>query len=109
MTRHEFFLKRLKMLNLYDGHSDYEGKIGCCVEQLSGILQRQAHSGMSEKITLNVFNELYSEWEAYGQVAPDDMFISMLTKNHNTFCHMKVCGCRDELDCPGCSCPKDNE
>lgn len=74
MTRHEFFLKRLEMLKLYEGNSDYEGKIGCCVEQLSQILQAQGHAGLSEKITLRAFNELYSEWENYGQIAADSMF-----------------------------------
>ena len=74
MTRHEFFKKRLEMLDLYSGRSDYEGKIGCCVEQLSELLQKQGHSGVSEQIVLKVFNELVSEWEAYGQIAADVMF-----------------------------------
>ena len=61
-TRHDFFKKRLNELGLYDKDSDYYGMIGQAVEELSGIFARQGHSGMSEQITMEVFNKLMAEY-----------------------------------------------
>ena len=62
MTRHEFFIKRLKELGMYDDDSDYNGMIGKAIEELSDVFGNQGHSGMSAQITMGLFNQLMDEW-----------------------------------------------
>ena len=66
-TRHEFFIRRLKELELYEESSDYDGLIGQWVEELSIIFAAQGHSGMSAEITLGVFRQLFEEWKQGGR------------------------------------------
>lgn len=62
-SRHDFFIRRLGELGLYDPDSDYGGMIGKAVEDLSLSWSKQGHSGMSAEITLEVFNELMGEYD----------------------------------------------
>ena len=61
-NRHEFFVRRLKELGMYDADSDYGGVIGKSVEALSGVFQNQRNNGWSAEITLGLFNQLFKEW-----------------------------------------------
>ncbi len=63
MTRHEFFVKRIKELGLYMPDSDYDGMIGRAVEEISHVISKQGHSGMSIEITIGVFNQLMDEYK----------------------------------------------
>ena len=62
-NRHEFFMRRLRELGLYDHDSDCEGMIGYAVEELSATFSKQGHSGMSAEVTLTIFNQLMTEWQ----------------------------------------------
>ncbi len=66
-TRHQFFIKRLKEMGLYDKDSDYDGMIGQAVEKLSETFALEGHSGMSAIITLGVFNQLMEEYNNFGR------------------------------------------
>lgn len=61
-TRHEFFIRRLKELGLYDEDSDYNGRIARYVEELSNVFEYQGHSVMSASLTMEVFNKLMIEY-----------------------------------------------
>lgn len=61
--RHQFFIKRLKELGMYDKDSDYDGMIGKAVEELSATFAGQGHSGMSANITCELFMQLMREYE----------------------------------------------
>lgn len=63
-SRHEYFVKRLKELGMYDADSDYNGMIGKAIEELSMKFAMQGHSGMSSKVTMELFNQLMKEWES---------------------------------------------
>ena len=70
MNRHEFFIKRLTELGMYDADSDYNGMIGKAIEELSEVFSKQGHSGMSAEVTIGLFNQLFEEWklpETHGQ------------------------------------------
>ena len=62
-SRHQYFVERLKVLGLFDQHSDYSGMIGEAVKELSLVFAKQGHSGQSAEITVHVFNELMKEWK----------------------------------------------
>lgn len=64
MTRHEFFVHRLKELGMYDADADYNGAIGESVEELSKTFAEQHHSGASAAVTLQLFNTLMTEWDS---------------------------------------------
>lgn len=70
MNRHEFFVKRLKEMGLYDEDSDYRGMIGRCIEKLSEVFSCQGHSGGSAYVTRAVCNQLMDEWEQVGPPNP---------------------------------------
>ena len=61
-TRHEFFIRRLKEMGLYDKDSDYGGLVGKWVEELSKTFADQRHSGESAATTRAVFNQLMDEY-----------------------------------------------
>jgi hypothetical protein len=61
-TRHEFFIRRLLELGVYDKDADYDGLLGKWVEELSYTFSTQGHSGMSAAITLGLFNQLMNEY-----------------------------------------------
>ena len=61
-TRHQFFIKRLKELGMYDIDSDYDGKIGYYIEDISATFANQGHSGQSAMITISLFNQLMMEY-----------------------------------------------
>jgi len=69
MNRHEYFKKRLKELGVLDKDSDYNGSIGKWVRQLSSVFSKQGHSGTSAEITIDLFNQLMSEWKSPKQKA----------------------------------------
>lgn len=62
--RHHFFKERLKKMGLYEKESDYEGKIGKWVEEISEVIAKQGHSGMSVAVTMGVLIQLMNEWIA---------------------------------------------
>lgn len=61
-TRHQFFIKRLEQLGMYDKDSDYNGAIGRAVEGLSAEFASYGHSGSSAVLTLRLFNMLMAEY-----------------------------------------------
>lgn len=61
-TRHQYFIKRLKELGMYDADSDYEGMIGKAVEELSATFATQGHSGFSAGLTMYMFTTLMDEY-----------------------------------------------
>lgn len=63
MTRHEYFVKRMKELGVYDEDSDYGGMIGKSVERMSITFGLEGHSGMSATITNQLWNQLMREWD----------------------------------------------
>jgi len=63
MNRHDFFLKRMRELGAFDADSDYNGMIGKAVERVSAIWAAEGHSGASSAITLQLLNQLFSEYE----------------------------------------------
>lgn len=72
-SRHDYFVRRLKELGLYDKDSDYEGEIGRSIEELSLVFSKQGHSGMSAVVTMAVWNQLFDEWDkgkAHGKNNP---------------------------------------
>ncbi len=65
MSRHEFFVKRLHELGLYDKDSDYEGMIGKAIEELSEVFAKQGHSGFSAMMVLGIWNQLFDEYNKW--------------------------------------------
>ncbi len=63
-SRHEYFIRRLKELGLYDSGSDYDGAIGTVVEKMSEAFSSYGQSGGSAHVTMGVFNQLMAEWES---------------------------------------------
>jgi len=62
-TRHEYFVRRLKELGMYDDDSDYDGELGTVIERMSEAFGTYGHSGGSAHVTMGVFNQLMTEWE----------------------------------------------
>jgi hypothetical protein len=65
-VRHQFFIKRLHELGMYDKDSDYEGMLGQAVEELSATFAKQGHSGFSAVVTVGLFNQLMDEYNKQG-------------------------------------------
>jgi hypothetical protein len=63
-NRHEYFIRRLKELGMYDDDSDYDGELGTVVEKMSEAFSSYGHSGGSAHVTMGVFNQLMTEWES---------------------------------------------
>ncbi|MCJ7760895.1 hypothetical protein MUP59_07135 [Candidatus Bathyarchaeota archaeon] len=63
-NRHEYFIRRLKEIGMYDGDSDYDGEIGTVVEKMSEAFSSYGHSGGSAHVTMGIFNQLMTEWES---------------------------------------------
>ena len=63
-TRHEYFVRRLKELGMYDDDSDYDGELGAVIERMSEAFGTYSHSGGSAHVTMGVFNQLMTEWES---------------------------------------------
>ena len=61
--RHEFFVRRLKELGVYDKDADYGGLLGQWIEELSFAMSKQRHSGQSFVLTVQLFIQLCEEWE----------------------------------------------
>lgn len=61
-TRHEYFCRRMRELDLYAADSDYNGMIARSVEALSAVMASQGHSGMSAEYTIAVFKMLADAW-----------------------------------------------
>lgn len=61
-ARHDFFVKSLKELGLFDKGSDYDRMIGRSIEELSKVFSKQGHTGRSAKITTEIFSKLMDEW-----------------------------------------------
>ena len=61
--QHNFFIRRLNEIGLYDKDSEYSGLIGKSVEELSKVFSTQGHYGRSAIITLGVFRQLLKEWD----------------------------------------------
>lgn len=62
MTRHEYFIKRLKEMGAFDKDAAYGGMIGKAIEKLSLCFEGQGHSGFSAGITNQLWGQLMKEW-----------------------------------------------
>lgn len=69
-NRHTFFMRRLAEMGLYDADSDYGGKIGYCVEQLSDAFAKQRHSGQSAGMVMRLFFQLMAEYDGSHKDGP---------------------------------------
>jgi len=65
--RHAYFQRRVFELGAADKDSDYNGMVGQCVLALSLEFAKQGHLGTSAEITLGLFNQLVSEYNAGGK------------------------------------------
>lgn len=50
--------RELKEVGLFDKNSDYDGMLGEAVLELIRVFANQGHSGMSARMTLDIFNKL---------------------------------------------------